>query len=137
PGTGDEGGGLWSMSKHISGQRQADTVKFMEFMASSPAWQVALTTGLPAYRPDDAAWLQKNIVKSGYFADPSQIGPAFEKAASLIRPHHNYLLYDEGAIWTDTVTPILSQGKPISDAWSAYQNQLVNNAKLNGYNVTT
>ncbi|MDA8291949.1 MAG: ABC transporter substrate-binding protein, partial [Actinomycetota bacterium] len=41
PGTGDEGGGLWSMSKHISGQRQADTVKFMEFMASSPAWQVA------------------------------------------------------------------------------------------------
>ena len=55
-GTGDEGGGLWSMSNHISGQRQADAVKFMEFMATSPKWQVNLTTGLPAYRPDDAAW---------------------------------------------------------------------------------
>ncbi len=137
PGTGDEGGGLWSMSKHISGQRQADTVKFMEFMASAPAWQVALTTGLPAYQPDDAAWIQKNIVKSGYFADPSQIGPAFLKAASLIRPNHEYLLYDEGAIWTDTVTPVLSEGKPISAAWSAYQTELVNNAKLNGYKVVT
>ena len=35
-GTGDEGGGLWSMSSHISGQRQADTATFMEFMASEP-----------------------------------------------------------------------------------------------------
>lgn len=137
PGTGDEGGGLWSMSNHITGQRQADAVKFMEFMASSPKWQVALTTGLPAYRPDDAAWLKKNVLDSGYFADPAQIGPAFEKGASLIRPHHNYLLYDEGAVWTDTVTPVLSQGKPLSAAWNAYQNELVNQAKLNGYQVTS
>jgi len=136
-GTGDEGGGLWSMSNHISGQRQADTVKFMEFMASSPAWQVNLTTGLPAYQPDDAAWVQKNIVSSKYFADPSQIGPAFAYAASIIRPNHEYLLYDEGAIWGDTVTPILAEGKPLSAAWSSYQKELVNNAQLNGYTVNT
>ncbi len=136
-GTGDEGGGLWSMSDHVSGQRQADTVKFMEFMASNPAWQVDLTTGLPAYQPDDAAWEQKNIVESHYFADPSQIGPAFKLAASLIRPHHAYLLYDEGAIWGDTVTPVLAEGKPLSAAWSAYQSELVDNAQLNGYSVTT
>ena len=136
-GTGDEGGGLWSMSSHISGQRQADTATFMEFMASAPAWQVDLTTGLPAYRPDDAAWIAKNIVNSHYFADASQIGPAMLKAADEIRPNHSYLLYDEGALWTDTVTPVLAAGKPISAAWSAYQSQLVNNAKLNGYTVET
>ena len=136
-GTGDEGGGLWSMSSHISGQRQADAALFMEFMASAPQWQVDLTTGLPAYGPDDAAWIAKNIVGSHYFADPSQIGPAMLYAASVIRPHHAYLLYDEGALWTDTVTPVLAAGKPISAAWSAYQSQLVNNAKLNGYTVET
>jgi len=136
-GTGDEGGGLWSMSSHISGQRQTDTALFMQFMAANPKWQVALTTGLPAYRPDDAAWINRNIVKSGYFADPAQIGPAMLKAADEIRPNHEYLLYDEGALWTDTVTPVLAAGKPISAAWSAYQNELVNNAKLNGYTVVT
>jgi multiple sugar transport system substrate-binding protein len=136
-GTGDEGGGLWSMSSHISGQRQADTAKFMEFMAANPLWQVNLTTGLPAYRPDDAAWITKNIVDSHYFADASQIGPAMLKAADEIRPNHEYLLYDEGALWTDTVTPVLAAGKPISAAWAAYQSELVNNAKLNGYTVET
>jgi multiple sugar transport system substrate-binding protein len=92
---------------------------------------------LPAYRPDDAAWIAKNIVNSHYFADSSQIGPAMLKAADEIRPNHAYLLYDEGALWTDTVTPVLAAGKPISAAWSAYQSQLVNNAKLNGYTVKT
>ncbi len=134
---GDEGGGLWSMSSHISGQRRTDTALFMQFMAANPKWQVALTTGLPAYRPDDAAWINRNIVKSGYFADPAQIGPAMLKAADEIRPNDEYLLYDEGALWTDTVTPVLAAGKPISAAWSAYQNELVNNAKLNGYTVVT
>jgi multiple sugar transport system substrate-binding protein len=136
-GTGDEGGGLWSMSSHISGERLTDTEKFMEFMAANPAWQVNLTTGLPAYGPDDNAWITKNIVDSHYFADASQIGPAFLYAASIIRPNHEYLLYDEGALWTDTVTPVLAAGKPISAAWAAYQSQLVNNAKLNGYTVET
>jgi ABC-type glycerol-3-phosphate transport system substrate-binding protein len=136
-GTGDEGGGLWSMSSHISGQRQADTALFLQYMATGTAWQVDLSTGLPAYAPDQNAWITKNIVQSGYFADPMQIGPAMKYAGTIVRPNHGYLLYDEGALWTQVITPVVAEGKLISSAWSAYQSALVDNAKVNGYSVTT
>jgi multiple sugar transport system substrate-binding protein len=125
------------MSSHISGQRQADTALFLQYMATGTAWQVDLSTGLPAYAPDQNAWIAKNIVQSGYFADPMQIGPAMKYAGTIVRPNHGYLLYDEGALWTQVITPVVAEGKLISTAWSAYQSALVDNAKVNGYSVTT
>jgi multiple sugar transport system substrate-binding protein len=58
-------------------------------------------------------------------------------AGTIVRPNHGYLLYDEGALWTQVITPVVAEVKLISTAWSAYQSALVDNAKVNGYSVTT
>ena len=135
-GTGDEGGGLWSMSRYVTGQRQQDALKFMEFMATSPAWQVDLSTGLPAYGPDQQPWIDKQCA-ANYFAKCDQLGQALIAAANEIRTNHQYLLYSSGQVWTETVAPGLTAGKSLASLWPAFQSSLVNHAKVVGYKVTT
>jgi ABC-type glycerol-3-phosphate transport system substrate-binding protein len=135
-GTGDEGGGLWSMSDHITGQRKADTLKFLEFMATAPAWQVDLSTGLPAYGPDQKPWIARQC-KSGYFVDCTQMATALVSAAKIIRPDHENLLYSSGQIWTQTVVPALTAGKSLDSVWGTYDKSMINYAKSFGYAVVT
>jgi ABC-type glycerol-3-phosphate transport system substrate-binding protein len=134
--TGDEGGGLWGVSSHIKGKQLANALTFAKFVAGDPAWQVELTTGMPAYGPIQDAWLRKQS-SNGYLADFQTSATAFKSAVDAVRPKHAYMLYNTGGIWTQTVTPLLTQGKNLSAAWDAFGKRLNNEARTFGYQVVT
>jgi ABC-type glycerol-3-phosphate transport system substrate-binding protein len=134
PSTGDEGGGLWGMSNHITGKELENTITFMKFVATDPAWQVDLTTGLPGYGPVQDAWIAKQ--KAGnYFADNDTTFAAFKSATGYVVDKHAYMLYNTGGIWTETVTPALVAGDSVDSAWSTFGTELLNQAKTFGYTV--
>ncbi|MCY0899273.1 MAG: ABC transporter substrate-binding protein [Firmicutes bacterium] len=135
PYTGDEGGGMWVMSSHISGKLRQEALKFIEFVATNPKNQVDLAPTFPAYGPDEQAWLQKNVVDAHYFADPQQIVKAFKQAVKMVWTGHPYTEFDPDGIWDTTVVPALEQGKNLAQIWPTYQRELVNYAQLYGYNV--
>ena len=134
--TGDEGGGLWGVSSHITGKELANTLIFAQFVAADPAWQVALSTGMPAYGAVQQAWLDKQA-KDAYFQDVPTSGAAFKAAGDIVRGNHYYMLYNTGGIWSKTVTPVLTAGKNLSDAWGAFGTELSNEAQTFGYAVVT
>jgi multiple sugar transport system substrate-binding protein len=136
--TGDEGGGFWGVSDHISGQALANTMTFMKFVVSAdnPAWMAAGGRGFPAYGPLQGPWLAK-VHKLNYFVDFPQLAKAFKKATTEVRPGHSWLLYDTGTIWGQVVTPAITAGQSLNSIWSAFSSQLVDTAKSVGYNVDT
>lgn len=134
PSMGDEGGGLWGMSSHISGQEKENTITFMKFVATDPAWQVDLSTGLPAYGPDQDAWLAK-FGTDGYYSDLDQLKAAFKSSLSAVAPY-KYMLYDTGNIWTQTVPTTLTSGGTVTAALSKFFSTLTDQAKSIGYTVS-
>lgn len=133
PTAGNEGGGLWGVSSHITGKQLENALTFATFVATDPAWQVELSTGLPGYGPIQDAWLAK-LADDAYFADIPTTQEAFKAAASAVAPY-TYMLYDTGSVWTETVSPALIAGKSVDDAIKAFGEELVNKAKSIGYTV--
>lgn len=134
PATGDEGGGLWGVSNHISGKQLENTLTFARFVATDPAWQVELSTGLPAYGPVRDAWIRKQS-RENYFADNDTTFAAMKAAIQFVQPDHSYMLYNTGSVWTETLAPALVDGKSVDDGWSAFESELLNQAKAMGYTV--
>jgi ABC-type glycerol-3-phosphate transport system substrate-binding protein len=134
PSTGDEGGGLWGVSNHITGKELANTLVFAKFVATDPAWQVELSTGLPAFGPVQDAWVAKQS-KSNYFADSATTFAAMKAAIGYVQPDHAYMLYNTGSVWTETMAPALVSGKSVNDAWTQFDSELKNQAKAMGYTV--
>ncbi|MFJ4037568.1 ABC transporter substrate-binding protein [Microbacterium sp. NPDC090007] len=133
PSTGNEGGGLWGASSHITGKELENTLTFMKFVATDPRWQVDLSTGLPGYGPVQDAWLAK-LKTDGYFADIPTTQAAFKSALGDVQPY-SYMLYDTGSVWTETVSPTLISGGSVPDAIKKFGDELVNQAKSVGYTV--
>ncbi|HEY8912747.1 MAG TPA: ABC transporter substrate-binding protein [Lacisediminihabitans sp.] len=136
PSTGDEGGGLWGLSSHITGKQLKNAEVFMKFVVSDPAWQVDLSTGLPAYKAVQDAWIAKQSAAS-YYADTAATFASFKPAISAVPSGHKYQLYSTGSVWTETVAPALVAGKSFADAWTAFGTDLNNQAKSQGYTVVT
>ncbi len=132
--TGNEGGGLWSVSTHITGEQLENTLEFLKFVTGDPRWQVELSTGMPAYGPVQAEWLEK-AEADGYFADFDGLAEAFIDAGERVRGDFAYMLYNTGGIWQQTVTPVLTGEGTLGEAWDAFSNQLINEAKTFGYEV--
>jgi len=133
PSTGNEGGGLWGVSSHIKGKELENTLTFAKFVATDPAWQVDLSTGLPGYGPIQDAWLAKQA-KDKYFADTATTNKAFKDALGYVKPY-SYMLYDTGAAWTKTVPTALIAKKGMPEAIDAFGTELLNQAKSVGYTV--
>ncbi|WP_228372753.1 ABC transporter substrate-binding protein [Demequina maris] len=133
PSAGNEGGGLWGVSSHITGKQLENALTFATFVATDPAWQVELSTGLPGYGPVQDAWLAK-LEADGYFADVPATQEAFKAAAAAVQPYA-YMLYDTGAVWTETVSPTLIDGGSMADALNDFGTKLVNQATSVGYTV--
>ncbi|WP_349897516.1 ABC transporter substrate-binding protein [Parafrigoribacterium soli] len=133
PTAGNEGGGLWGVSSHIKGKQLANALTFAKFVATDPAWQVELSTGLPGYGPDQDKWLAK-MEADKYFADIPTTQDAMKSAAGAVAPY-SYMLYDTGSVWTETVSPTLIAGKTVDDAIDKFGTTLVNKAKSIGYTV--
>jgi ABC-type glycerol-3-phosphate transport system substrate-binding protein len=133
---GDEGGGLWGMSSHIKGKELKNAETFMKFVSSDPRWEVALTTGLPAFTAEQAPWLAKQA-SDDYYADTKATLATFAPAINTVPGDYSYLLYDTGGEWTSTVAKDLAAGQPFSTAWSDFSTDLVSKAKAAGYTVVT
>ncbi|HWU58914.1 MAG TPA: ABC transporter substrate-binding protein [Microbacteriaceae bacterium] len=136
PSTGDEGGGLWGVSSHIKGKQLANALTFAKFVATDPAWQVKLSTGLPGYGPVQDDWIAKQKA-SNYFADNDATFSAMKEATKYVVGHHAYMLYNTGGIWTETITPALVAGSTFDAAWTKFGTELNNQAKSFGYTVKT
>ena len=136
PSSGDEGGGLWGMSSHIKGKELANAITFMKFVATDPRWQVALTTGLPGYGPDEAPWLKTlgTGAYAGFFADLPNLRKVMISSLGFQQPY-TYMVYDTGNAWTQTFAPTLIAGGTISDAFAKFNTELLNEAKAAGYTV--
>ena len=89
---------------------------------------------MPAYGPVQDAWLE-NMDEVGFYADFDGLVEAFGDAESRVRDGFSYMLYNTGNIWQSTITPALTEGKLLSEAWDTFANQLVNEAKVFGYEV--
>jgi ABC-type glycerol-3-phosphate transport system substrate-binding protein len=135
PATGNEGGGLWGVSSHITGKQLENALVFARFVTTDPAWQVELSTGLPAYGPVQDAWIERQS-GSNYFADTATTFAAAKQATGLVRPDHSYVLYNTGSVWTETVTPALINGQPMDVAWDAFGTELLNQAEAMGYTIS-
>lgn len=136
PITGDEGGGLYGISSHIKGKELKNALIFAEYMVSAPAWQVDLSTGLPAYKPLRAKWLAKQN-NDGYFANFAEMEKAILAAPPLVATNFQYLLYDPTAAWINALTPVITKGGSFDDGWKAFISELTNKAKAVGYKVST
>lgn len=136
PQMGDEGGGLWGMSSHISGKELANAKTFMKFVVSNPKWQVDLTTGLPAYTAMQQPWLAKQESDEFYYDTKSTLA-TFAPAIETVPTNYSYLLYDTGGEWTSTIAKDLAAGKSFDSAWSDFTSDLVAKAKAAGYTVKT
>jgi multiple sugar transport system substrate-binding protein len=132
-GTGDEGGGLWMVSRHSTGKNLAAAIKAVTFLTTN---HKVLTTNVtfPAYAPAQNAWID-GLGKSGYFADFAQLKHALKTAASEIRTDTNYTQYIPGNIWSQTVTAALSSGQSFDSGWNTFGTQLVQQAQSFGYKV--
>ena len=135
PATGNEGGGLWGVSSHITGAQLENTLTFARFVATDPAWQVELSTGLPAYGPAQDAWIERQSA-AGYFADNATTFAAAQEAITHVQPDHAYMLYNTGSVWTETVAPALVTGQPFATAWEDFGTELTNQAQSLGYTIT-
>lgn len=134
--TGDEGGGLYGVSSHITGKELQNATTFVQWMVSAPAWQVKLSTGLPAWGPLRKAWLDKQG-KAGYFADFPAMEKAVLAAPPLVSTQYKYLLYDPTQVWTDSLTPVITRNGSFDAGWNAFSSELANKAKTFGYQVVT
>jgi ABC-type glycerol-3-phosphate transport system substrate-binding protein len=135
--TGDEGGGLWGVSSHISGKLRQEALKFLVFVTTNPKNQVDLAPTLPAYGPDELPWLKHNVIDSNYFADKQTMVKALIQATTMVWTGHPYTQFDPDGIWDQVVAPALVRGESLKQVWSTYQQELVNYAQLYGYQVVT
>jgi ABC-type glycerol-3-phosphate transport system substrate-binding protein len=129
--TGNVGGGLWLLSAHSAHLAQA--VDFIDWVATSNAYQGDLAPGLPAYAPAASTWLA-NQQKSGYFAN--DIVPVVRQAAGQVWPGWGYGKFSQEAIWAATVIPGLTTGKPIVSMLPSWQTAINNYATAAGYQVS-
>ncbi len=134
PTTSSEGGGLWGFSRHIKGTQLENTYTFARFVASDPRWQVELSVGLPAFKPMQQLWLEKQR-QERYLADFEHAAAAFVYATTIVRPGRDYTRYNTGTVWTHTVTPALTSGKPFATAWRTFSDRLSREARSFGYTV--
>ena len=135
--TGDEGGGLWGVSSHISGQLLKNALTFLEFVTTNPKNQVDLAPTLPAYGPDEMPWLEHNVLQSNYFADKQTMVKAMIQATKMVWSGHPYTEFDPDGIWDSTVAAALVRGESLAQIWPTFQTQLVNYAHLYNYTVVT
>ena len=131
---GDEGGGLWGMSSHIKGKELTNAETFMKFVASNPAWQVKLTTGLPAFTAEQQPWLTKQA-SDDFYENTKTTLAQFAPAINTVPGDYSYLLYDTGGEWTSTIAKDLAAGQTFDAAWADFTKDLPAKAAAAGYTV--
>lgn len=131
PVTGDVGGGTWFISSHS--KNLALDAKFLTFVATSPAYQVKLAPGLPAYASVQQQWLAAQE-KSGYYATPLS---ALTTAAREIWPGWGSGQFSQETIWSKTILPAVAAGKQVAPMLPAWGTAIKDEAQTFGYSVSS
>ncbi|MEU9977032.1 extracellular solute-binding protein [Streptomyces sp. NPDC051014] len=129
--TGNVGGGVWMVSSH-SADLKAST-DLVTWLTTSDANQASAPT-YPAYTKAAQAWLA-NPANSDYFAN--DVGPAFQKAADAVWTDWSNTRFSDSTAWSSVVLPALTAGKSLTATLPAWQQEIGNEAKAQGYKVAT
>jgi hypothetical protein len=101
-------------------------------MATDVANQTNAVT-LPAHRPSAEAWGER-LKADSYYADPNVFAIEAE-AAQYSHPGYTALRIDVAGAIAKTIVQPLASGGTVEGGLPALQAELVNLAKLNGYQV--
>jgi multiple sugar transport system substrate-binding protein len=129
-GTGNVGGGTWMASSHSRNLEAAKT--FMEFAASSEEYQVELAPGYPAYSAAAEQWIA-NQAADGYFVGDFE--DTVVTAAGQVWDGWAYPSFSAETAYSKIVLPALAAGDSIADAVPAWQEEILNEAQVQGYTV--
>jgi ABC-type glycerol-3-phosphate transport system substrate-binding protein len=131
--TGSIGGGLWMVTSHSKQQKAAAAL--VRYMVTSPKIQgdPAVTQGLPAYSPDQNAWLQS---LNGVFANPTATKAAIKKAAGEIWNGWSPVPWSVESIFGNTVTPSLISGGTFSAGLTTLAANIKSAAQAASWQVT-
>ncbi len=129
---GSIGGGLWMVTSHTS-QPQA-AAALVEYMDTSPQIQenATITQGLPAYQPDQDAWLQS---LNGVFANPTASEAAIKQAAGEIWGGWSPVPWSVESIFGNTATPGLIAGGTFTTALMSLAANIKSSAQSAGWQV--
>lgn len=126
--TGNVGGGVWYASSHTANPAAVKT--FLQFVISDE--KTAGTGGLPAYKAAADHWLDKQA-SSGFYA--GDFKTAVSTAASNVWTGWGYPTFSPETAWAKIITPGLAAGKTIADLSAEWQQEMKNEAQVQGYTV--
>ncbi len=124
------GGGTYGGWKDTAHPDQV--VDLIQWMATDVANQTNAVT-LPAHRPSAEAWGER-LKADSYYADPNVFAVEAE-AAQFSHPGYTALRIDVAGAIAKTIVQPLASGGTVEGGLPALQAELVNLAKLNGYQV--
>jgi multiple sugar transport system substrate-binding protein len=127
--TGNVGGGVWYASSHSKNLDAVET--FLEFATSSEE-SAALNSGLPAYDTAATTWLEAQSESNFFTGDFSS---AVSTAASSVWGGWGFPSFSPETAYAAVVVPALAEGKTIADVVPEWQEQILNEAQVQGYTV--
>ena len=130
--TGNVGGGAWWISSHSKNLKAASD--FATWVTSQSTVGGTLVPTYPAFTQAATDWLAQTQ-KSGYYA--GDIAPALQQAAGQVWSGWGSPSFSQEAIWAKVVQAGMTQGKTIQAQLPAWQQQIENEAKTLGYQVST
>jgi hypothetical protein len=127
--TGNVGGGVWMVSSH-SANLKAST-DLVTWLTTSDANQATAPT-YPAYTQAAKAWLA-NPANKDYFAN--DVSGPFEQAANEVWTGWSNTRFSDSTAWSSVVLPALTSGKTLAETLPAWQREIANEARTQGYKV--
>lgn len=128
---GNVGGGQWYASSHSKNLEAVKT--FLEFVTSADEFQVAASSGYPAYTSAAAKWLDKQA-EAKYFVN-EDFTTVMTDAATQIWDGWNVTNWSPESAWSKIVIPGIAAGETVESLLPAWQKELENEATVNGYTV--
>lgn len=129
---GGGGGAAWAVSKHTANPSLA--TDFARWVSTADEYQATIAPTYPAYRPAAETWVKSVAGNEMYANDP---GPVMTEAAALTDPLWGVVRYDTPSVFVAAVIAALNEGRSVESALPAFQEQLVQAAEAQGYQVST
>ncbi|GAA1824148.1 ABC transporter substrate-binding protein [Agromyces salentinus] len=128
---GNVGGGVWYASSHSKNLEAVET--FLEFVTSAEEFQVDASSGYPAYTEAAEKWLDKQA-EASYFVN-DDFKTVMSDAAGQVWSGWNVTSWSPESAWAKIVIPGIAEGETIESLLPAWQEELENEATVNGYSV--
>jgi multiple sugar transport system substrate-binding protein len=128
---GNVGGGQWYASSHSKNLEAVKT--FLEFVTSADEFQVEASSGYPAYTSAAEKWLDK-LAGDAYFVN-DDFKTVMSDAAGQIWDGWNVTSWSPETAWSKIVIPGIAAGETVESLLPAWQEELENEATVNGYTV--